>query len=614
MKLFCIPLVASFLFAQSAFAANPTPLEINDPQEIIITASRTAETADDTLASVTVITRDDIEQQQAQSVQDVLQGIAGISLTNNGGPGKATSIFFRGTESDHILVLIDGIKVGSATLGTTAFQHISIEQIERIEIVRGPLSSLYGSEAIGGVIQIFTRKGGGEIKPFFSISGGSYDTYNASVGVSGGGERGWFNLSASGIDTKGFNACNGKPSPGGAGCFTIEQDKDGYSNLSGSLRAGYRFDNGFEIDAHALQNTGNTEFDGSSVNESESVQQVLGGSIRFSPIDVWQVTLATGNSQDESDNFKNGNFKTRFETKRNTTSFQNDFSITDNHLFTLGIDYQKDKVDGTTNYTVASRDNNGVFTQYLGTLAEQDLQLSLRHDDNEQFGKHTTGNIAWAYTLQNGLQLKSSFGTAFKAPTFNELYYPGYGNVNLQPEESHSIEFGVSNKADWGRWLFNIYETRIDKLIAYDSSIFAPGNINQARIHGLEVILKGQIKSLDFTTHFTLLDPENRSDGTNKGNVLARRAKQSMRLDAAHQVGKYKFSATMLAEGRRYDDLANTRELGGYAAVDLRIEYTFVQDWLLQARVENLFDKNYETASFFNQTGRGFYVTLRYQP
>ncbi|MDX2424946.1 MAG: TonB-dependent vitamin B12 receptor [Cycloclasticus sp.] len=604
----CLFASVILLCVQSTFASEPEPLDI------IVTASRTAETTDDTLAAVTVITRDDIERLQAQSVQSVLQGIAGINITNNGGPGKATSVFLRGTESDHVLVLIDGIKVGSATLGTTAFQHIPIEQIERIEIVRGPLSSLYGSEAIGGVIQIFTRKGGGETKPFFSIGAGRYDTYNASVGVSGGGERGWFSLSASGLDTNGFNACNGKPYPGGAGCFTIEPDEDGYNNLSGSLRVGYRFESGIEIDAHALQTTGEIEFDGGFVNESESLQQILGVSVRFSPLDIWQISLVAGSSQDESDNFKDGTFQSRFETERNTASFQNDFSIMDDHLLTLGFDYQKDRVDGTTNYSVTSRDNTGVFTQYLATIGNQDLQLSLRQDDNEQFGHHTTGNVAWGYKLHNGLRLNASYGTAFKAPTFNELYYPGYGNANLEPEESRSIEFGLSGKTGWGSWSSNIYETLIDDLIAYDSSISAPGNIDQARIRGLEVILSTQFKSWNLTTNFTLLDPENDSNGTNQGNVLPRRAEQSMRIDASHKVGKTTLGSTLIAEGRRYDDLANTRELSGYATVDLRAEYVFAKDWLLQARIENLFDKDYETAAFFNQPGRGLYMTLRYQP
>ena len=224
MKNTHVPAMAALLLS-----TTPTVFAGNTAEPIIVTATRTAETANASLASVTVISRKDIERQQARSMQDLLRGVPGLGVVNNGGPGKNTSIFMRGTNADHVLVMIDGIKVGSATTGTTAFQNIPIDQIERVEIVRGPRSSLYGSEAIGGVIQIFTRKGSGGsgFKPSFSFGGGSYGTTNGSVGLSGNSKQGWFNLSGSEIRSNGFNACNGKPSPGGAGCFTNEPDKDG---------------------------------------------------------------------------------------------------------------------------------------------------------------------------------------------------------------------------------------------------------------------------------------------------------------------------------------------------------------------------------------------------
>lgn len=606
MKKRYLPAAALLLLGSpSAFATDIDP--------VIVTATRTAQTADETLSSVTVITRKEIERRQAQSVQDLLRGIPGVNIANNGGPGKATSVFLRGTESDHVLVLIDGVKVGSATLGTTAFQDIPIEQIDRIEIVRGPRSSLYGSEAIGGVIQIFTRKGGGELKPFFSIGGGSYQTYNASAGVSGGGERGRFSVSASGINTQGFNACDGKPSPGGAGCFTTEPDKDGYRNLSGSLRAGYRFDNGLDLDAQALRAEGRNEFDGGFVNVSESVLQVLGGTLRVSPVDIWHVTLTAGRSRDESDNFKDGVFKSRFDTRRDTVSLQNDVALASDHLLTVGADYQDDRVDGTTAYAVTSRDNTGLFTQYQGKFGAHDVQLSLRRDDNEQFGNRNTGGAAWGYALSEGLRLTASYGTAFKAPTFNELYFPGYGTPNLRPEQSRSVELGLRGERAWGHGSLNAYETRIDDLIAFDSSIFAPANIDQARIRGLEAVLGTRFGNWDLNASLSLLDPQNRSPGPNDGNVLPRRAKHSLRLDADRDVGRYRLGATLLAVGKRYDDLANTRSLGGYATLDVRAEVALAKNWRVQARIENLLDKDYETAAFFNQPGRSVYLTLRYQ-
>ncbi len=581
---------------------------------IVVTATRTTQTADETLAAVTVITRRDIERSQARSVQDLLRGEPGISISNNGGPGKATSVFLRGTESDHVLVLIDGVKSGSATLGTTAFQDIPVDQIERIEIVRGPRSSLYGSEAVGGVIQILTRKGGGPVKPYLSLGGGSYRTYNASAGVSGGGKHGWFNVSASGITTEGFNACNGKPSPGGAGCFAYEPDKDGYRNAAGSARAGYRFANGAEVDVNALRAEGKNRFDGSFVNESKSTQQVLGARLRLAPLTAWHMTLAAGQSRDDSDNFKDGVFKSRFNTTRDSATLQNDVTLGQAHLLTLGLDYQNDKVNSTTAYAVTSRDNKGLFAQYQGMFGPQSVQLAVRSDDNEQFGERTTGGLAWGYDLGRDLRLTASCGTAFKAPTFNELYFPGYGNSSLRPEESRSYEVGLRGKDAWGGWSLNAYQTDVNDLIAYDASIVAPANIDEARIHGLEAVHSLRLSDWQLRSALTLLDPENRASGANYGKMLPRRAEQALRLDLDRVLGRFRVGGSLLAEGRRYDDLANTREMDGYAILNLRGEYTLAKAWRLQARIENLFDKQYETASFYNQPGRSYFVTLRYQP
>ncbi|MCF6324415.1 MAG: TonB-dependent vitamin B12 receptor [Gammaproteobacteria bacterium] len=589
-----------------------TALATTELDSIIVTATRTAQTADETLASVTVISREDIERQQAQSVQDILRGVPGISISNSGGAGKATSLFMRGTESDHVLVLIDGIKVGSATLGSTAFQHLPIEQIERIEVVRGPRSSLYGSEAIGGVIQIFTRKASSTTaKPFLSIGGGSYGSSNVSMGASGRGENSWFSVSASGQSTDGFNACKGNS---GAACFTIEPDKDSNQNRSGSLRAGYQFEDGLEVDGHALRSTNETEFDGGFSNESKSVQQVVGGSVRLSPMETWQLIFTGGRSLDESDTFKDGNFQGRIDTQRDSVSLQSDFFITDNHLLTLGSDYQNDTVDSDTAYVTTARNNRGLFGQYQSSFGANDIEVSLRRDDNEQFDKRNTGGLAWGYTFGQYLRINASYGTAFKAPTFNELYWPGFGNADLKPEKSRSTELGLRGKGRWGHWSFTLYETRIEQLIAFDSTIFAPGNVDQVRIQGMETTLTTQIKDWNVNANFSWLDPENESSGANNGKVLARRAKQSIRFDIDRSFGKISAGATLFVEGQRYDDLANTRKISGYGTSDLRAAYAFAKVWQLQTRIENLLDKEYETASFYNQPGRSFFVTLRYQP
>ncbi|SFE34170.1 TonB-dependent vitamin B12 receptor [Nitrosomonas sp. Nm166] len=619
MKKCRFPALAVLWFGTTAtvFATNAEHQE----KPVIVTATRTAQTADTALASVTVITRQDIERQQARSIQDLFRGVPGVSISNSGGAGKNTSVFMRGTESDHVLVMIDNIKVGSATSGTTAFENIPIDQIERIEIVRGPRSSLYGSEAIGGVIHIFTRKGdtSGGLKPSFNFGGGSFGTLEGSVGLSRGWKQGWFNMTASGIGTKGFNACTGSDT---AGCFTHEPDRDGYRNVAGSMRAGYRFQNGLEIDGNFMQSAGKTEFDGFP-NKGTLMQQVFGGTARYSPVDFWRINLIGGRSREDSDNFLGTVFFSRFNTARDTISVLNDFTLSKNQLLTIGMDYQKDHVRSTEAFTVHSRTNWGVFAQHQATFAKHDIQLSLRHDDNQQFGSRVTGGAGWGYPLTENIRLLANFGSAFKAPTFNDLYYPSSSffssNPNLRPEDSRSYEFGTRGKADWGNWSLNFYETRIDDLIGLASNpqtgILMPVNIEKARIRGFEGILSAQIKGWLFNTNLTLLDAEDRSSGLNRGNILPRRAEQSFRLDADRQFGQYyRLGAMLLVEGERFDDLANTRKLDSYVKFDLRAEYILNKHWRLQGRIENLFNERYETAAFFNQPGRNFMAMIRYQP
>jgi len=602
-------LLGSFPFSIGQLAAAPLDLE-----QQVVTATRTAQTAQQSLAAVTVLDRERIERSQAASLPELLKQVPGVSLANNGGPGKSTSLFMRGTESDHVLVMIDGIKIGSVSGGGAALQDLPLELIERIEVVRGPRSSLYGSEAIGGVIQIFTRKGQGQgVKPFFSAGYGTHDTYTGSAGVSGGDGRGWYSLGVSGSDTDGINVKSADTSG-------YERDADGYRNLSATLSAGYRFDNGLELDANLLQAKSHNDYD--SVNRArtsgfganaDGESRVFGTRARFSPLEPWRVTLQAGRSEDKSDAYQDGQFYSRFDSRRDTLSWQNDVELAAGHTLILGADHQRDEVNGTTAYAEDSRDNDGYFAQYLGEVGRHDWQLSLRRDDNEQFGLHDTGNIGYGYALTDWLRATVSYGTAFKAPTFNELYFPDYGNPALDAETSRSLEAGLAGQHGWGHWAVNAYRTVVDDLIAYDASIFAPANVQEARIRGVELVLGSQLLGWDWNANYSLLEPENRSAGANRGNELARRAKQLFNLDLDRRLGAFSVGASLHAEGQRYDDLANTRELSGYATLDLRGEYRITPEWRLQARVANLLDADYETAEGYNQPGQAAYLTVRYQ-
>jgi vitamin B12 transporter len=580
---------------------------------VVVTGTRTEQTELSTLSALTVIDRADIERLQPLSLQDLLRGTPGLSIANNGGPGKNTSLFLRGSEAGHVLVLIDGVKIGSATAGVPAIQDIPVDQIERIEIVRGPFSSLYGSEAIGGVIQIFTRRAQGTFEPNFSIGAGSYGEVRGDVGVAGKGEQGWYSAQLAHENTDGINSCRGKPSPGGAGCFVDEPDRDGYRNTSLSLQGGYRFNQAWDADAHILRTDGYTEFDGSFTNQADTEQHVAGARLRFRPTDKLTLTLNAGQSADLSENFEDGVYSSTFNTHRDLGSLQGDLGIAGG-LLTLGYDWQRDRVDSDTAYENNRRIDDAVFGQWQQTFGSQSLQASARHDDNSQFGGKTTGSLLWGWELSNALRLTASAGTAYKAPTFNDLYYPDFGNPDLRPENSRNYELGLRGTPGWGKWSVNAFENQVDDLIAYDAALFAPGNVSRARIRGVEAVAATKLAQWDVAATATWLDPRNESDDANHGKVLARRARESARFDADRHFGALSAGASVYVADKRYDDLGNTRELGGYALIDLRVAYVLSAAWKLQLSANNVADRRYETAAFYNQPGRNFLLTASWRP
>jgi vitamin B12 transporter len=607
---FVAAFLAAFVLPAAGFAENLQP-GIVQPG-IVVTATRTAQTVDELLAPVTVITREDIENSQAQSLQELLRGTPGLSVSNNGGMGKVTSFFLRGTESDHVLVLIDGTKVGSATVGTTAFQHLPLDNIERIEIVRGPHSSLYGSEAVGGVIQIFTRKKEGKFTPNLSVSAGSYDTQHIAGSLSYGNDHRWIHVTAAGLTSNGFNACKGEPGVGG--CFTSEPDIDGYKRRSGSANIGFRIARDTGLNIAWLRADGETQFDGSFVNESDSVQDVLSAGVNTRLLASWYVNLKAGSSTDEEKNYLNGSFRTRFKTQRDSASLRNDFSMKNGGLLSLGMDYLNDKINSTTDYAVTSRDNKGVYVQYQQPISRQQILVRARRDDNEQFGGKQTGGVAWGLAISAKARLIVSYGTAFKAPTFNELYYPGFGNPDLKPETSENYEISLRIHKTRHRLSVTAYQTVIDNLIGFDATSGAPANIDQARINGIEA--QWVFTAIDWAikSNATWLDPENRASSVNNGNELPRRAPASLRIDVDKTIARSTIGMTVIAEGRRYDDLANTQSLAGYATLDWRAATVFRNDWRLQFSIKNILDKDYETAAYYNQPGRTLQLGLTYQP
>lgn len=597
----------SCVFTSQTFAAG------DELEAVIVTASRVAQPISEAIGSVTVITREEIEARQAQSLQDLLRGEAGVDIANNGGLGKSSSIFLRGGNATQTLILVDGVRISAATAGTTSIEFIPVDQIERIEIVRGPRSSLYGSDAIGGVIQIFTRRNSGM---HASVGFGSHNTqeYSAGFGIEHSGLR--FNANGNYLQSEGFDACVGTYS---GGCYTIEPDNDAYRNTSGSAHLGYAFGTVADLELSTLYAQGYTEFDG-YYNQGRFRQSVPTVKLSITPSDALSVTLQGGITADKLDNFNDGSFLSRYNTQKRNGSLLVDWSINDAHRITVGSDYLKDSIDTvvdpydpTTVYAATTRSSHGEFAQYLGTLADHELSLAVRHDQSSQYGGHTTGNFGWKwFVLERALTLNAGYGKAFHAPTFNDLYFPwGSGNPNLKPESSRSIELGASGNASWLNWSLQAYDTKVDELISLNSSYY-PINTD-ARLRGVELTMSTQIGNATAGLNYTAQDPRSREAGANYDHLLARRSRQSGRIDLGYDFGPADISTSINVVGRRYENLANTVSLAGYTTVDLKANIGLGKQWSLQTKLANFFDRQYETVRYYNQEGRSIYVTLRYQ-
>ena len=576
-------------------------------ETVIVTATRTAEMVDETLAPVTVITRKEIEDLQASSVADVLRTVPGVILTNNGGLGQATSLFLRGTNSGHVTVLVDGVRVGSATLGTTPFELIPLAQVEKIEIVRGPRSSLYGANAIGGVIQIFTRPGAANKTMSAKSSLGTDGFRELTAGFVSNSKAG-ISVRFSHLGSDGFDACTGAA----GGCYVDEPDRDGHEKSALAVRFDRQLSAGAELGLHFMYSNADTDYDGSFSNKTETAMRVIGGRLVLDPSTNWRSTVAVGQSLDGAEDFKDRVFSSRFETLRNSLSWQNDVALGSTGLLTAGVDYQNDTVDSDTVFAVTSRDNTGVFIQYQKDVERYGVQWALRYDDNEQFGDYTTGSVTLGVDTGKDQRATVFYGTAFKAPTFNDLYYPSWGSPVLEPEESNTVDLGYRVLLPGGRWTVNVFQTNIDELIAYDPIAAGPANINQAQIGGVEVGLAMSGDAWRWSSALTLLDTEQKS-GANRGRELPRRPSEALSLNISRDLGRYGTGMQITFNGKTYDDLANTSLLDRYVVVDLVGHWKMTDNWWLNGKIKNVFDEDYETAAYYRQPGIGCFVSVSYK-
>ncbi|MDA3869011.1 MAG: TonB-dependent receptor [Gammaproteobacteria bacterium] len=589
----------------------------------IVTASRVAQSTDQTLAAVTVISREDIEHSQSQSVADLLrERVPGMDFLTTGGTGHQTSAFLRGTSSDQLLFIIDGNIIGSATTGAAAIELIPLAQIEHIEIIRGPRSSLYGSDAIGGVVQVFTKTGGDQYSAAVTV--GSHNTQALNLGSNISGERTQLNISASHYMTDGFDVTDDN-----------EPDDDGYNNNALNLNIKHSIGKTSNIHASVLHSDAETEFDNASMdNVSDAIQQSYSLGFDTGLNNIWSTSIDAGQSKDRleteryyEDFFAPGTFvhdASLFETKRDQARWQNEVALGATGQLAFGVDYINDKVESSNDFAEHERDNTGVYTLVQDKFGKHQLQLSGRADDNEAFGTHRTGNIAWSYDVNAEEQMILSHGTAFIAPTFNDLYYvdPFFnGNPDLNPETSRSTELGFTGNHGWGQWETRAYHTEIKNLIINVSTDpldwMAPWttiNASRAEINGMEFEVSGKTAGWDNMINLSFVDAKD----AETGNTLQGRAARTLKMNIAKNFNSYRVGAHVLAQSARFADAANTVELAGYAILNLMVERSIDKNWALKARVDNVLDKEYSTSTNFygnltNNTPISLFVTLSYK-
>ena len=599
-------LVVVSLVPFSSFGQMPAKSARLDP--IAVTASRTAQPVSDLLADVTVIGPDDIARAGQSSLAELLAREPGVEMATNGGPGSTSAVFLRGANSGHTLVLIDGVRVGSSSSGTTPIEAIPLDQIDHIEILRGPASSLYGADAMGGVIQIFTKRGDGSSPARVNASAGygSYDTSQFAAGVAGAAQAWNYALQVGSGHSRGFNAIENPAN------FSYNPDRDGYTSASITASGSVRIGSGHEITGQVFRNRLNAQFDGALGFDDRTVTIVESYSLasRDQLTDGWTSRLQAALANDDS--VSNGAFgPSAFRTRQWQYSWQNDVTLPLG-LLSLIAERREERLSSDVAFSITQRNTNSADAIYQLRQGSHALQANLRIDDSSQFGSRTTGALAYGYRLTPAFRATISAGTAFKAPTFNDLYFPGFSNPNLAPEKSRNIEAGLYYDTGARHARAVVYRNRVDDLIVFECDAnfnCAPQNVDRATLEGITL---GYDVTWGETVLKTSVDLQKPRDDTN-GHLLPRRAKRHGALALTHAIGSLRIGAEWSASSRRFDDAANTRRLGGYAVTNLTLDYALSKAWTLVVRANNVFDKHYELAADYATPRANVFAGVRFQ-
>jgi vitamin B12 transporter len=599
------------VLALAAISAVRADDEVQTQPTVQVTASRVAETVDSTLADVSVITREDIDASGTHDVLDLLRLQAGVDLYRAGGAGQQTSLYLRGTNSNHVLVLIDGVRAASVNTGAYAFEWLPLDAIERIEIVRGPRASWWGSDAIGGVIQIFTRKLDG---PRIAAGYGTYDDAAGAAGIGHWNGQNGYSVQVGARHVGGFSAtnpsiCNGPEDP----YCSYNPDDDGFRNTNLVAQGAHTLGSQL-LSASLYRSQGEVEFDQGSSN---AIEQNIGVSLEGDLASDWRHRLSIGNARED---LSTPVYHLLYRTRRDSLNWQNDFRLSDAQRLIAGIDFLRER--GETRDTFAgvpqyddSRNDTALFGGWQGSFGALDSEISLRHDDNSEFGGATTGSAALGWRFGETGRVYASYGEGFRGPTLNEQFSPGFGgqfagNPDLDPERSHSAELGIELTPWRGqRFGANLYSTRVKDLIAFSGANFQAVNIVRARIDGAELTYDADVAAWLVHLAYTWDDARDASTGA----ALVRRPKNKLDAILERRFGERLRAGAEVVAASKADDILGTT-LGGYSVVNLRASWTINADWHITGRIENLFDRDYALVHGYDTPGRSGFLDIVWQP
>lgn len=607
------PLRAAWLFTL-AVVACPLHAQTAPPlRETVVTATRTATRADELVSDVRVIDRAAIEASTARTLPELLTRLGGVQMSATGGRGKTSSVSIRGAEDRHTLLLVDGVRIGSATQGTPTWEGIPLEMIERIEVLKGPASALYGSDGVGGVVQVFTRKGRDGFHPYASLAAGSREYWRGAVGVqAGSGPLNW-SLSLQREGERGISSTRPEVRP----TSNYNPDVDPFRQDSVSGSASYDLGAGWSVDGSLLHSDGVTHFDegGLNIDRSNAIRALVaqaGAKGRLLP--GWQTELRLSQSRDTTNALvaRPANFSA-FSTEQTQWSWLNTVETAAGALL-LGLEDREQRVASSQAFPVRSRSIRSAFAGLNGQRGAHSWQGNLRRDANTQFGDADTWFAGYGFRLTDAWRLHASRGTSFAAPSFNQLYFPGFGNPALRPERGVNTDVGVT-------WTGGAHEV---KLVRFDNRLrdmivnastpagLRPQNVNRARIEGWTLGYEGAVGPVKLRGSAERLDPRDETTGLQ----LRRRAREQYTAGADWRTGAWGFGAALLHAGNRVDYPSGlpAQRLRSFTTADLHADWNFARDLSLQFKVNNVGDVDYQTAYGYNQPGRSAYVTLRWQP